>query len=438
MNILFDISVLGFSNVYKKAKTGIFRVAHHLALGLLQDSSLSVNFCAPASYLHYTESINFLQGQTVLDPGMFCVSLYPGHDLLKKGFDTLLRGTAAAEQKFGANSLPAKAMRTFRMLGNEGLTMTKYLYSDFLLHRNYLKKADIYHSPFQCFPSQSQRYSKKTRYFLTVHDLIPIKFPNYFKDSNTKVLRATLANLTAEDWVICISHSTRNDLLEYHKNLDPAKVVVTYLAASKAFFPCLDKKKQELLRQKYKIPADAPYFLSVSTLEPRKNIPQVIKSFVKVLQQERIQDLLLVLAGPVGWDYGSILEMSGIPERYKQQIIFTGFIDEEDLASLYSNAHAFVYPSFYEGFGLPPLEAMQCGTPVITSNVSSLPEVVGAAGIMVSPTDGEALSEAMYKILIDSDLRQRLSQQAVETARQFSWKRCVDTTIDYYRRALIS
>lgn len=438
MNILFDISVLGFSNIYKKAKTGVFRVAHQLALGLLRDPSLAVKFCAPVSYLHYTETINFLKDQTAIDPGQFCASHYPGHDLLKNGFDAFQRAIARHEQQFGANSLSAKVMRTMRMLGNEGLTLTQHLYPDFLLPRKYLHEADIYHSPFHGFPSPAKRLAKKAKYFLTVHDLIPIKFPHYFKDSNTKALQQTLASLGADDWAICDSYSTRNDLLEYHQGLDPAKVAVAHLAASALFFPCQDREAKERLRHKYKIPAGIPYFLSVSTLEPRKNIPQVIRSFVRLVEQERVRDLVLVLAGPTGWDYQAIFDTTGLAERYQEKIIFTGFVDDDDLAPLYSDALAFVYPSFYEGFGLPPLEAMQCGTPVITSNVSSLPEVVGPAGIMVSPTDGEALCAAMHSILTDQELLRRLSQQALEQAAQFSWERCVRTTVDCYRKALSS
>ena len=120
----------------------------------------------------------------------------------------------------------------------------------------------------------------------------------------------------------------------------------------------------------------------------------------------------------------------------KNRIVFTGFIPDKYLSAIYSGALAFIYPSLYEGFGLPPLEAMQCGTPVITSNTSSLPEVVGDAGIMINPKDGDALCQAMIDIVKNNKLRNHLSKKGIERTKLFSWKKCADETIKAYRSAL--
>jgi glycosyltransferase involved in cell wall biosynthesis len=155
------------------------------------------------------------------------------------------------------------------------------------------------------------------------------------------------------------------------------------------------------------------------------------------VEQERIKDLCLVLVGAKGWDYEHIFQEIGNCGGFrKNRIIVTGFVPDGDLAPLYSGAEMFIYPSFYEGFGLPPLEAMQCGVPVITSNTSSLPEVVGDAGIMVSPMDADGLSQGMLDILSDRRLRHLLACKSRARAGLFSWDQCVRLTLDAYRTAL--
>jgi glycosyltransferase involved in cell wall biosynthesis len=154
-----------------------------------------------------------------------------------------------------------------------------------------------------------------------------------------------------------------------------------------------------------------------------------------MVQQENLPDLSLVLVGTKGWNYEKIFEEILAKPEIRDRIIVTGYADDEDLAAIYSGASVFVYPSFYEGFGLPPLEAMQCGVPVITSNTSSLPEVVGDAGIMVTPADADALCQAMLKICSDQALHQSLSVKALQRAQQFSWNACLEKTIGAYRLA---
>jgi glycosyltransferase involved in cell wall biosynthesis len=163
-----------------------------------------------------------------------------------------------------------------------------------------------------------------------------------------------------------------------------------------------------------------------------------IRTFARMVDQQNIKDLSLVLVGTKGWLYDEIFEELSRNAALKDRIIVTGFAANEDLAALYSGAVAFVYPSLYEGFGLPPLEAMQCGVPVITSNTSSLPEVVGEAGIMVSPTDEDALCQSMLDIYNSDSLQQTMSLKSIEQAKKFSWEKCMRETIDAYKTALKS
>ncbi len=299
-------------------------------------------------------------------------------------------------------------------------------------HKINLDNIDIFHSPF---------YPLKVDYkniinFLTIYDLIPILYPHFFQKNETSLQKQALANLEEDDWIICISHSTKHDLCNYTKNIDSNKVFVTHLAADPEIFYCCNNQNKFLaIKNKYGIP-ESPYILSLSTLEPRKNVDQVIRCFAKIVKQENIKDLNLVLVGAKGWNYEKIFQEINNHAEIKDRIIITGYVADEDLAALYSNAMAFIYTSFYEGFGLPPLEAMQCGIPVITSNTSSLPEVVGDAGIMVDPTDTDALCHSIWEIYNQPSLRERMSIKSLEQAKKFSWEKCIQETIAAYSAAM--
>ena len=269
---------------------------------------------------------------------------------------------------------------------------------------------------------------------MTVYDLIPILHPQYFE--NYTLLNTIIDGLQKDDWVIAISQKTREDLCNYRKDLDPRRVFVTPLAASDWFYPCRNAATIETVRSKYKIPK-GQFILSLCTLEPRKNLAHLIRCFAQLIRQEPLPDLRLVLAGSLGWKFESILaELTGDDETIRGRIILTGRVADEDMAALYSGAVAFAYPSLYEGFGLPPLEAMQCGTPVITSNTSSLPEVVGNAGIMVDPNDADGLCQAMLQLATKTDLHRVMAEKSLAQAKSFSWTLCAEQTLAAYATAI--
>ena len=226
-------------------------------------------------------------------------------------------------------------------------------------------------------------------------------------------------------------------LLEVNTSLDPAKVSVTHLAAASCFHPEKNVARIAEVRARYRLPAEKSYFLTVCTLEPRKNLDSVIRGFAR-LRRERgnAADTVLVLVGNVGWQTEAIDRALEENSDCRHAVLQTGYVPDEDLAALYSGALAFVYPSRVEGFGLPPLEAMQCGTPVITSNVSSLPEVVGEDGLLVDPDNLDALCAAMAALHDDPKLRAELSARGLARAKRFSWERFTADTIAAYRRAM--
>ncbi|MDR1479627.1 MAG: glycosyltransferase family 4 protein, partial [Planctomycetaceae bacterium] len=176
-----------------------------------------------------------------------------------------------------------------------------------------------------------------------------------------------------------------------------------------------------------------PYIFSVATLDIRKNFDHVMNCFAKYSSsQHGIEtNCHLVLTGVSGWQDRKFKKFfSGLPKKVKEKIIFTGYVDDEDLPLLYSGAACFCYMSIYEGFGLPPLEAMQCGTPVITSNTSSLPEVVGDAGIMLDPYDIDGLTDAFDRVLNNETLRNSMIANGLEQAQKFNWDNCVNSIIE--------
>ncbi|WP_190650155.1 glycosyltransferase [Sphaerospermopsis sp. FACHB-1094] len=287
---------------------------------------------------------------------------------------------------------------------------------------------DVYHSTY--YPLPSNIYSA-TR-IITVYDLIPIIFPNH---NSEHIIKNTIDSIGRNDLVCCISKSTKQDISNYRTNINQEQLFVTYLAAdNNKFYPCNNQKLIIKSKEKYNIP-DQLYLLSLSTLEPRKNIAHVIRCFLKLIKEQHINDLNLVLVGAKGWQYEEIFAEIDRNQELLNRIIVTGYVPDEHLAPLYSGALAFLYVSLYEGFGLPPLEAMQCGTPVITSNTSSLPEVVGDAGVMLDPHDEKGLCDAIFKLYSDPEYRENLARKSVQQAQKFSWDKYIEETIKIYELA---
>jgi glycosyltransferase involved in cell wall biosynthesis len=436
MKILYDISVLGQGYYHSRARTGIFRVVENLALSLANSKECDLFFCVNESFKGKVlkASLDYLASKTELQN----ISLYPTHLMPFRRY--LSNRLHELNTKIGSNSsvskpqiLHSKILKKIIYCVDE---IIGYYCPDSIIPFGLLNQPNIYHSPFYPIPKQVKQV-KRIKNFTTVHDLIPLLYPQFFKFNEDNLIKRVLESLDLDSWIICVSRATKNDLCSYVKHIDPTKVFVTHLAASKLFYPCHDFENINYVKKKYGIP-DFSYILSLSTLEPRKNIDHIIRCFAQLVQQEKIKDLYLVLVGAKGWDYGKIFEEISKYESMQERIIFTGYVDDGELAALYSGALAFVYPSFYEGFGLPPLEAMQCGIPVITSNTSSLPEVVGDAGIVVSPTDANALCHYILEIYNKPSLRESMSLKSIEQAKQFSWEKCTQKTINAYKTALSS
>ncbi len=294
-----------------------------------------------------------------------------------------------------------------------------------------LREAQVFHTPHSAVPDEVRQHPELS-VIQTVYDMIPFLLPETMTAEYRDYYADILRRIRPEDQVITISQSAKADFCN-HTGFVEDRVHVVYLAANAALFqPCHDAGHMAAVRARYGIP-DGPYLLSVCTFEPRKNLRHLVRSFVELLRvHPELDDLSLVLTGGHGWMFEPILAELAGTALTRDRIITTGYVPDADLAPLYSGAAAFVYLSLYEGFGLPPLEAMQCGTPVIVSNTSSLPEVVGDAGILLSPDDQDGLCQVILNLQADPGQRAELARKSIQQAQQFSWERNVRQTIEIY------
>lgn len=442
INVLYDISILGRAYLDSRSRTGIFRVIESVFSELINRQDISVfptSLHGSRSFWDYYASQLYLDcpdNKKILDLFVHFYGQRISFYGIRKWLQRYLikdsqrhRGIASR----GIRYLIANSCKLFDIgAGNNDIFLPARKYGDITVRLD-LNSIDIYHSPFLSLPDRSSLPSSIPR-IITIYDLIPILFPHLFTQSQVDTFKRSLYSIDVNrDWIICISQSTKDDLLNFFGgNLDSSKVSVTPLAASKAFLPIQDIHLIKDTLSNYGIPTNRPYLLTLCTLEPRKNLAAVIRSFSNLIKIGL--DLSLVLVGVQGWKNKSIFEEIKKDKKLKSRLFFTGFVPDEDLSAIYSGATCFVYPSLYEGFGLPPLEAMQCGIPVITSNVSSLPEVVGDAGITINPKDEDELSQAIYRVASDQALRASLAAKSMERAQQFSWSQCTEQTIQFYKR----
>jgi glycosyltransferase involved in cell wall biosynthesis len=245
------------------------------------------------------------------------------------------------------------------------------------------------------------------------------------------VLRAYLnkvvpRSVARADHVIADSAATRDDLVA-HYGTPPEKISVLYSGVSRVFQPVRDPAVLAAVRERYGL-RSGPFVLGVGTIQPRKNYARLIQA----LARQPDPELSLVIAGGKGWLYDAIfaeVERCGLQGR----VIFPGFVADEDLPALYSAARVYAYPSTYEGFGLPLLEAYACGTPVVTSTAACLPEVAGDAALLVPPTDVDALAAALHQAASDEALRARLIARGFERVKAFTWERSARQLLEIYQ-----
>ncbi len=268
---------------------------------------------------------------------------------------------------------------------------------------------------------------RETKVVLTVHDLSFLRSPEWFRWERGAYYRASIRpSVRLADAIIADSEATARDL-ESYLGLSRERISVVPLGVDERLAPA-DAGAVKRARVKYGLPDR--FFLYLGTIEPRKNIPRVIEAFDGIASG---LDLDLVIAGREGWKPGGTRAAYAEAAR-RDRIHFPGFIAAEDMAAVLTAARVFVWPSLWEGFGLPPLDAMACGTPVVTSTTSSLPEVTGEAALLVDPLDVEAIAAAMKRAAQDDALRSKLRAAGFARAKQLTWRKTVELTAAVYRR----
>ena len=287
-------------------------------------------------------------------------------------------------------------------------------------------QADLYHEPnFLAF-----KFNGPT--VITAHDLSWIRFPETHPEERVRAMNTYFEpGLRRASLIITDSEFGKRELMDVF-GVKAELIKPVLLGVEPLFYPRTVEDTQSVLTR-HKL-VHGQYLLAVGTLEPRKNLQVALLAYMQMPQQVR-KHFPLVLVGMNGW-HTSALEQQIAPLVEAGEIRQIGYLPREELAMVTAGALTLIYPSIYEGFGLPPLEAMACGVPVIASDVSSLPEVLGDTGLLINPRDDEALAQVIQKLIMDTDLRKQLSQKALARSSLFTWEKCARQTVDVYRQAL--
>jgi len=274
---------------------------------------------------------------------------------------------------------------------------------------------------------------KVCRYVVTIHDLVPLFFPDLVPRKHLLFFKLFMKRAAqTADIIITDSEHSKRDIVHY-LSVPEEKICVIYLGYEPRHQNIDDQRTLPDILAHYGI--SKPYLLFVGVIEPKKNLERLVEAFSLLRQSPSVgKGLQLVIAGGKGWFWESLYQK--VQELHlDKDVIFTGFVPDDDLPYLYTGAEVFAFPSIYEGFGLPVIEAMTYGVPVVTSNVSSLPEIADSAGILVDPKKPEAICEGIADVLSDPQRREQMKQAGLARARQFSWKRTAEETYKVYQEA---
>ncbi len=421
INLIYDASILANALSNDTGRSGIFFTAKNIFDELIKRDDINI---ALYSSLNDFYNLNKYLKSEYKDYN-FKIFVNTQHIQILNFYSSIIE----ERRKLKKQKRPIK-----RFLLKILLFLIKPIYKISIINGNKnlndeISQYDSFLSPIYKIPEEVAKNNKIKKYTI-LYDTIPLILPKYHPDSyNISWFHDLLRTLNKKGYYFVISNSSKNDFLKYSPQIDPNKITTTLLACDEKFKP-VNLEEIKKAKEKYNIPTDKKYIFSLCTLEPRKNLIRAVKTFIQFIQKNNIEDLFFVLGGG-HWDMfiGQLEKEIDNLGDYKNKIIKAGYIDDEDLGPLYSGAEWFVYTSQYEGFGLPPLEAMSCGCPVITSNNSSLPEVVGDAGIMIDWDSDEQHIQSYEKYYYDENLRKENSQKGLERAGEFSWSKCVDEMI---------
>lgn len=417
INILYDATVV--CKILKKntSRSGIFFVAYNVLLEFLKREEFNI-------YL-YADNIAKLEEVILTCPEFANCKIYSVSYL-----DSIT--IYLLKQKFFARK---KGFKILSLLYGLIISILKKINKCSLFNKD-VSGIDIYFSPMKAVPNFIARnnYIKK---YIILHDTIPLI--NDYRNNAEKHdwYHKLVKSINSDDIYFANSLCTKQDFIEYVPSINPDNIFVVPLSTGKPYFKIENTYYINQIKRKYKIPTNKKYIFSLCNLDPRKNLIFSIKNFLRFIEKNKLEDFVFVLGGSHFTDFEEKLNQSieNLGDK-KDKILRIGYVDDEDMSALYSSAEMFVFPSLYEGFGIPVLEAMKCGLPVICSNTSSLPEVIGDCGIQINPYSDDEMVKAMEKMYFDRDFRTECIKKGFERAKKFTWKKCVDVMEDKIKRDL--
>ena len=395
MRLLFDCTELSYYEEYSGHRAGVFNVALNLYREFTK-AGIDITFICDYKRYYFFKNLNEFKK----------IPLLKEHSVINRFWGILF---------YLLRNFPLRIKYFFLILAR---FYEATLYRIDKQNAEQLKQFDAYFSPFS--PPSKEILAAELKRFRMIHDIIPILecgMPKSPKDWYYRIYKTIRKN----DFYVTNSDNTRDDVIKYF-NIDENNIKTTLLGANSNFYPTSDNS-----------PIEGKYVFSLCTLGKRKNIEFGIKCFFEFIEQYKINDLKLVIGGSVWKKFEKTLYNS-IKHFDQSKIFFAGYLDETELAKYYSNALCFIYPSLYEGFGLPVLEAMQCGCPVITSNNSSLPEVIGDCGIQINPSSEEEMISAYRKMYFENTFREDCKTRGLQRAGFFSWEKCANEILDFIKQ----
>jgi glycosyltransferase involved in cell wall biosynthesis len=422
INLLYDATVLfTYSNSKNDGRSGVYWVAYNL----LRQFEKSPNY-----------KITLFGSNIADDPFLRTFPHFTYYDINKYKRNIESQKKLIKETK----NIFTLALGLLRITKNTVLVLLYHLILS-KIQKNKINKFNIFFSPFYAIPDIILKNSSVKSFHL-LYDCVPILNNVPYKkdiDSNNNFLMI-LQSLNKETYYFCISISTKNDFLKTTpEQLDGSKMFVTHIATSQKFFIRYDRLALQKVFEKYGVTlkSDDLYIFSLCNIDPRKNLVFTAKCFVEFIEKHKIENMYFLLGGAYFVTYIDKFrhEISNFTD-YQDKIIQLGYVKDEDVNILYSNSLFFTYLSQYEGFGIPPLEAMQAGTPVICSNNSSLPEVVGDAAITITYNDKEACIKAFEDFYFNENLRKEYIARGLERAKLFSWEKTFNIMNDEIIKAI--
>lgn len=405
ITLMYDATVVCNILTKNSSRSGIFFVAYNVLLELLKREEFNIFLygCNPAKLQFIIENYHeFAQCKRYKFSGLDDLVVFLG--------------------KLKINNKNVLLKLILSLIMSVFIKINRFYINNF----KKLDDIDIYFSPMKAVPKFIAK-NKTIKKFTILHDTIPLI--NDYRNNADKHdwYHKLISSINSTDNYFANSLNTKQDFMEYVPNINPENIIVIPLSTGKPYFKVNNYSYINQIKNKYGIPANKKYIFSLCNLDPRKNLIFSIKNFLNFTEKHNLDNFIFVLGGSHFKDFEKILNnnIEKLGER-KNKILRIGYVDDEDMSALYSGAEMFIYPSFYEGFGMPVLEAMKCGLPVICSNTTSLPEVIGDCGIQINPYSDKELVEAMEKMYFDREFRDGCIRKGLERVKLFTWKKCVD------------